>query len=164
GRQHLERPDIELLGRFLDLARMDFHCTLMLRSFTTRAQSAASSFMARAISAGVLPTGASPCTYRRALRSLASSAFLVSRYTLSMMSLGVPAGATMPNHPVFSKPGSVFATGGTRGSCGASVLLVTPSARTRPDWICGNVAATLVTVKAISPPARPARAGPSPLY
>ena len=54
----------------------------------------------------------------------------------------------MPNQPVFSKPGSVFAIGGTPGSCGASALLVTPSARTRPLLMCGSVAATLVTVKA----------------
>src|SRR6185369_840396 len=84
GRQPLERPDVELLRRLLDLVQIDFHCTLMLRSRTTRAQSAVSSFIALLISAGVLPTGASPCTERRARRSLASSAFFVSRYTLSM--------------------------------------------------------------------------------
>src|SRR6185503_5280951 len=164
GGQQLERADVELLRRLLDLVQIDFHWTLMLRSRTTRAQSAVSSFIALPISAGVLPTGARPCTYSRARRSLASSAFFVSRYTLSMISLGVPVGATIPNHPVFSKPGSVCATGGTPGSCGASVLLVTPRARTRPELMCGSVAATLVTVNPISPPARPPSAGPSPLY
>ena len=62
GRQPLERPDVELLRRLLDLVQIDFHCTLMLRSRTTRAQSAVSSFIALPISAGVLPTGARPCT------------------------------------------------------------------------------------------------------
>src|SRR5712692_8368627 len=162
-RQDLERADVQLLRGLLDLAQIDLHFTSILRSRTTLAQSTVSSFIARAISSGVLPTGASPCAYRRALRSLASSAFFVSLYTFQIISRGVPVGATMPNHPVFSKPGSVPATGGTPGSCGASALLVTPSARTRPELMCGSVAARLVTVNEISPPTRPASAGPSPL-
>ncbi|MNC94296.1 hypothetical protein D3C83_111130 [compost metagenome] len=45
---------------------------------------------------------------------------------------GVPAGATSPNHPRFSKPGTVSATAGTFGSCGERCLLVTASARILP--------------------------------
>src|SRR5712692_3434957 len=162
-RQDLERADVELLRGFLDLAQIDLHFTSILRSRTTLAQSTVSSFIARAISSGVLPTGASPCAYRRALRSLASSAFFVSWYTFWIISSEVPVGATMPTHPVFSKPGSVSATGGTPGSCGGLSLQVTPSARTRPELMCGSVAARLVTVNEISPLTRPASAGPSPL-
>src|SRR5882672_6810726 len=58
----LQRANVELLRRLLDLAQIDFHLTRILRSLTTRAQSAVSSFIARASSSGVLPTGARPCT------------------------------------------------------------------------------------------------------
>src|SRR5688572_206336 len=77
-RELLQRPDVELLGSLLDMGEIDLHFTSILRSFTTRAQSALSSFISRPISSGVLATGARPCTKSRPRRSLASSAFLVS--------------------------------------------------------------------------------------
>jgi hypothetical protein len=80
-----------------------------------------------------------------------------------MTSFGVPVGATMPNQPVFSNPGSVLAMAGTPGSRANSALLVTPSARRRPELMCPMEAATLVTAKVVSPPTRPVSAGPSPL-
>src|SRR6185503_10334725 len=61
GRQQLQRPDIELLGRVLDLVEIDLHFTTILRALTTPFQSSLSIFIARPISSGVLPTGASPC-------------------------------------------------------------------------------------------------------
>ena len=61
GRQHFQRPDVELLGRFLDLPQIDFHLTWILRSRTTVRQSAISSCIAFAISAGVFATGKRPC-------------------------------------------------------------------------------------------------------
>src|SRR6267378_2456649 len=163
GREQLQCPDVELLRRLLDLSQVDLHLTWMFRSLTTLAQSAVSAFIALANSSGALPTGASPCAKKRAFISVVSSALLVSRYTLSMISLGVPAGATMPNQPAFSKPGSVSAIGGTPESCGASVLLVMPRARSRPVLICPIEAARLVSAKVVSPPTSPASAGPSPL-
>src|SRR5438105_4872475 len=162
-RQLFQRPDVELLRRLLDRFQIDLHFTSILRSFTTFAQSRLSALIALANSSGLLPTGERPCTYRRPRKSLASSAFLVSSYTLRTISLGVPVGATMPNQPSFSKPASVRPIGGTPGSCGTSLLLVTPSARTRPDWMCGSVAAWVVRVDDVSPLARPPSAGPSPL-
>src|SRR5438105_1715152 len=162
-RQLFQRPDVELLRRLLDRFEIDLHFTSILRSFTTFAQSRLSALIALANSSGLLPTGERPCTYRRPRKSLASSAFLVSSYTLRTISLGVPVGATMPNQPSFSKPASVRPIGGTPGSCGTSLLLVTPSARTRPDWMCGSVAAWVVRVDDVSPLARPPSAGPSPL-
>src|SRR6185503_4202217 len=62
GRQQLEGPDVELLGRLLDLLQIYLHSTLIFLSLTTRAQSADSSFIALPISSGVLPTGARPST------------------------------------------------------------------------------------------------------
>src|SRR6185436_13139861 len=162
-RQLLQRADVELLGGLLDLGQIDFHFTSMWRSLTTRAQSALSAFISRAISSGVLPTGARPCTYSRPRRSLASSAFLVSTYTLCSTLFGVPVGATRPNQPVFSKPGMVLAIGGTPGSCAASPLLVTPSARSRPPWMWPSAAATLPMKKLVSPATEAASPGPSPL-
>src|SRR5438874_13749557 len=61
-RQLLERPDVELLRRLLNLSQLDLHLTSILRSRTTFAQSAVSSLIARPNSSGVLPTGESPCT------------------------------------------------------------------------------------------------------
>src|SRR5437588_7537955 len=61
-RQLLQRPDVELLRRLLDLSQLDLHLTSILRSRTTFAHSAVSSLIARANSSGVLPTGESPCT------------------------------------------------------------------------------------------------------
>src|SRR5438552_16515740 len=61
-RQLLQRPDVELLRRLLDLVQLDLHLTSILRSRTTFAHSAVSSLIARANSSGVLPTGESPCT------------------------------------------------------------------------------------------------------
>src|SRR5258708_1640463 len=60
-RQLLQRPDVELLRRLLDLSQLDFHLTSILRSLTTLAQSCLSAFIAAANCAGELPTGASPC-------------------------------------------------------------------------------------------------------
>src|SRR5688572_7172458 len=162
-RELLQSADVQLLRGLLDLCKIDLHFTSILRSFTTRAQSALSSFISRAICSGVLPTGASPCTYKRPRRSLASSAFLVSTYTFCRMSLGVPVGATRPNQPVFSKPGMVLPIGGTPGSCAASPLLVTPSARSRPPWMWPMAAATLPRKKVVSPESDAASPGPSPL-
>ncbi len=60
-RQLLQRPDVELLCRLLDLSQFDLHLTSILRSLTTLAQSWLSAFIAAANCAGELPTGASPC-------------------------------------------------------------------------------------------------------
>src|SRR5438270_6135568 len=79
GRQHLQRPDVELLRRFLDLSQIDFHLTWILRSRTTVRQSAVSSFIALAISAGVLATGKRPCAKSRAFKCVSVRACFVSR-------------------------------------------------------------------------------------
>src|SRR3989304_461699 len=77
-RQELQRPDIELLGRVLDILQIDLHFTWILRACTTVFQSSLSAFIARPISSGVLPTGASPCAKNFSFITGSWSALLVS--------------------------------------------------------------------------------------
>ena len=96
GRQHLQRADVELLARFLDLLQIHFHgfildpshihasrqktySTTSLRSCTILPHCAVSSRMAFANSPGLLPMGAIPRPSKRLLSSGESSAFIVSR-------------------------------------------------------------------------------------
>ena len=48
--------------------------------------------------------------------SAAASAFTISPFNVPTIPPGVAAGATIPQHEVASKPGTVSATAGTSGS------------------------------------------------
>jgi hypothetical protein len=115
------------------------------------------------VAAVVSPTGDIPCAYRRALSSVVCRTFAVSRYTLSTISFGVPRGATNPNQPAFSKPGTASAIVGASGTCGIRVLLVTPSARSLPPVMKLIDAARFTTPKSSCPLTMSVIAGPSPL-
>ena len=79
--------------------------------------------MKRANSAGVMPLGIAPWASRRSFRAGVSRAFAVSCWTRSMISGGVPVGASSPNHELASKPltGPGFGDRRHVRQCGASL-------------------------------------------
>ena len=56
-------------------------------------------------------------------------ACVVAPFNLSTTSFGMPAGPTMANQAVMSKPGRISAMAGTSGASGVRLGDVTPSAR-----------------------------------
>jgi hypothetical protein len=61
-------------------------------------------------------------------------------YNFATIAAGVRAGATTIPQPDASKPGTpLFASGGISGAAGSSAAEVTPSARTLPALMYGEV-------------------------
>ena len=80
-----------------------------------------------------------------------------------MIGSGVPAGAAMPSHPMYSKPGRPdSATVGISGSASSRVGLVTASARILPALTCGSCTLTVPNVKVKRPAMRSSIAADAP--
>src|SRR4029453_15057341 len=95
-----------------------------------------SSLMRAPNSSGILATGAKPNVSKRSLTSDVATAFAMSPRQRSMMSLGVPAGATMPVRVSLSRSGMpASALVGTSGSAGERLALSTASPRNLPSLI-----------------------------
>src|SRR6185503_9767290 len=72
-----------------------------------------------------------------------------------MMSLGVPAGVTIPVHELAIKSGSPLSIMvGTSGSSGSRAWVATPSALTFPSWTWPNVTEVVSKPRSICPPMR----------
>jgi hypothetical protein len=81
-----------------------------------------------------------------------------------MISGGVFAGASAPNQVVTSKPGSAASDSvGTSGSAAERFAVVTASARSFPDLMCGSDGGTVSNIMCTWPPTRSVTAGPLPL-
>src|SRR5262245_41623973 len=65
---------------------------------------------------------------------------LISLWSFSTISTGVFLGATMPDHPLASKPATVSPLVGTSGSIARRAQLATPSARRLPALTCSRAA------------------------
>ena len=115
-------------------------------------------------SAGVLPLGIAPCASSRSFIAGVASAFAVSCWTRLTMSIGVPAGASRPNHELASKPfrRPASATVGTPGSACEVCELVTANAFSLPDLMCGMAEGRLSNITSMSPDIRLSSAGLEP--
>ena len=81
-----------------------------------------------------------------------------------MIASGVPVGASTPHQLSITNPGTVSATAGTPGTSGVDFGPVTPSARTRPDFTCGNITAISENTISRCPPIRSLVISDDPLY
>src|SRR5436190_1347441 len=89
----------------------------------------------------------------RSLMSGAASMRTISLFSFATMSFGVAAGATTPNQPIASKPGTPDSTMvGTEGNALARFALVTASALMRPDFTYGLATTMFSKLIAIWPP------------
>src|SRR5262245_48499178 len=104
-------------------------------------------------SSGILATGAKPNVSKRSLTSDVATAFAMSPRQRSMMSLGVPAGATMPVSVSRSRSGMpASALVGTSGSDGERLALSTASPRNLPSLILAMAGGSAVNAIGVWPP------------
>ncbi|MNT85082.1 hypothetical protein D3C72_2252030 [compost metagenome] len=83
-------------------------------------------------------------------------------FSLSMMGLGVAAGATRPHQVSMEKPLNVADRGGTPGSEGEASSEVTARALSLPARMLGAAAARLSMLKSTSPASSASCAGLAP--
>src|SRR6186997_329696 len=131
-------------------------------NLTTLAHFSVSSAMSLPKSAGEPGSAVLPMLARRAFTLGSTRPALISLFSLSIISAGVPSGAPMPLHVLASYPGMKSLTVGMSGSASEPDAVVTASARSLPALTCsidedmpGNMACTC-------PPSRSVSAGPAP--
>ena len=118
----------------------------------------------RSSSTGGVSTGISPISEICFCISGKATTALISERSLSTISFGVLAGATIICQEIASKPGSpASASGGTSGTAAARVSDVTPSARTLPCRMSGGEMAGSVKVRWTCPATTSVKAGMLPL-
>ena len=80
-----------------------------------------------------------PIASSRDRTSGTESALLISAFSRTTSSRGMPAGPNIAYQTLISKPGSVSATVGTSGSRAERFASVTASSRSLPAFTCGSV-------------------------
>src|SRR5260221_11755907 len=108
--------------------------------------------------------GTAPRSRKPFLISAEANALLASRFMRATISFGVPLGAIRPNQELTSKPGRpASSTVGTSGMEGERSLVVTASARSLPDFTCGNEEGLYANRHCTLPARRSVTAGALPL-
>src|SRR5262249_54538212 len=140
------------------------HSTLMPASLMTLPHFASSVLIVAANSSGVLPTGSTPELKNFCFNSGWCTMRTISWLRRVTIGAGVLAGTNKPVPPVASYPGSDAPIGGTPDASDDGCAQVTPSARSRPDLMCGSAVVVLANVICTSPLNVALRLPEPPLY
>src|SRR6516165_8175856 len=125
----------------------------MLASCTTLPHLATSTLMRAPNSSGVLATGAKPKVSSRCVISGVATILAISLRQRSMISFGVPAGATIPVSVSLSRSGTPASPlVGTSGNAGERLLLSTASPRSLPSLILDMAGGNAVKAMGVWPP------------
>src|SRR5688572_12665446 len=165
---HLDEFGANLFFYFSKSVRLESfhsHSGLMPASFTPRDHFSVSFATNDVISAGGMRMASAPSSSKRLRMSGESRTRPTSRYRRSSTGRGVPTGATMPHQLLTSKPGTpASAMVGTSGIAALRFALLTPSALSLPERMCGTICTRLPRLNCTWPAMVSVRAGPPPLY
>src|SRR6185437_8932278 len=134
-------------------------------TFTMRAYFTSSAAMKRANASGESGAASAPCAARCSRIDGSERIFVTPAFHFAMTSVGVPAGASRPNHVEMSNPGSpASAIVGRSGASFERAAVVTASARSFPAFTWLTALARLSNISCVSPASSACIAGAAPLY